>query len=174
MTKAVFLDRDGVINKMFMRMGKLRAPYSLEEFAYCDGVEEAIHNLKNAGFVLVIVTNQPDVARGWVAMEHVEAVNQFISSSLPIDEIRACFHTEKDQCECRKPKAGMLLEAARKWNIDCSKSFMVGDRITDIQAGHTAGCQSILVGEGEDISVTRPDHACANLLEASRWILRIV
>lgn len=174
MNKAVFLDRDGVINKMFMRMGKMRAPYSLEEFAYIEGVEEAIHALKSAGFILVIVTNQPDVARGWVAMEQVEAVNQFISSNLPIDEVVACFHTEKDQCECRKPKAGMLLTAAKKWDIDLAKSFMVGDRITDVEAGHLAGCQSILVGEGEDTSRIHPEHECTNLLEASQWILRIV
>lgn len=172
MKKAVFLDRDGVINKMIFRMGKMRAPYALEEFAYFDGVEDAVKNLKARGFLVVVVTNQPDVARGWVSMEQVEAVNNHISATLPVDEVVACFHTEKDSCDCRKPKAGMLLSSAKKWDIDLSRSFMVGDRVSDIEAGHKAGCKSILVGEGEDVSIIHPDHQCLDLLNASEWILR--
>jgi D-glycero-D-manno-heptose 1,7-bisphosphate phosphatase len=172
MNKAVFLDRDGVINQMIFRMGKMRAPYSLEEFAFFEGVPEAIADLKRHDFILVVVTNQPDVARGWVAMEQVELVNNYVTENLAVDEILACFHVDADKCLCRKPQPGMLLTAAKKWDIDLSQSFMVGDRISDVEAGHRAGCRGILVGTGEDTSMLRPDFECADLLEASRWIIK--
>ncbi len=172
MNNAIFLDRDGVINHTLLKMGKQRAPYSLEEFKFIDGVIEATVLLKKAGFLLIVITNQPDVARGWVSMEQVILLNDHVHSHLPVDEISACFHTEKDSCECRKPKAGMLLTAAKKFNIDLSKSFMVGDRMSDVEAGHRAGCKSILVGQAEvDVAQTEPDHECKNLFEASHWIL---
>lgn len=172
MNKAIFLDRDGVINKTIFKMGKPRAPYTIEEFAFYDGVKEAVQSFKDHGYLIIVVTNQPDVARGWVSMEQVELVNNLVKEHLPVDEIKACFHTDKDQCECRKPKPGMLLEAARVWNIDVSKSFMVGDRLSDVEAGQRAGCKSILVGEGDKVETSYvPDHHCQDLLSASKWIL---
>lgn len=171
MNKAVFLDRDGVINKTIFKMGKPRAPYTMEEFAFVEGVEEAVAALKGNGFLTIVVTNQPDVARGWVAMEQVELVNIFVFNTLQVDEVMSCFHTDKDNCECRKPRPGMLLEAAKKWNIDLRQSFMVGDRLSDVDAGKRAGCLSILVGEGDGATGVTPDHQCENLLAASHWIL---
>ena len=169
--KAVFLDRDGVINKTIFRMSKERAPYSLEEFAFIDGVLEAVSELKKAGFLIIVVTNQPDVARGWVKMEQVVLVNNFVKEHLPVDEIKVCFHTEKDNCPCRKPMPGMLLEAGEKWKISFSESFMVGDRESDVVAGQKAGCKSILVGEHSLESLTiQPEHLCSNLREAVEWI----
>jgi D-glycero-D-manno-heptose 1,7-bisphosphate phosphatase len=163
MNKAIFLDRDGVINKTIFKMGKPRAPYSMEEFAFIDGVKEATERLKGHGYLLIVVTNQPDVARGWVSREQVDLVNEHVMKSLPLDEIIACFHTDKDKCLCRKPEPGMILEAQKKWDIDLSKSYLVGDRASDIEAAHRAGCHGILVGEGEEYS---------DLKSATDWILR--
>lgn len=170
--KAVFLDRDGVINKTIFRMGKERAPYTLEEFDFIEGVVEAVTAFKEKGFLVIVVTNQPDVSRGWVAMEQVVLVNDFIKKRLPIDEIKVCFHTEKENCSCRKPRPGMLLEAAEKWKINLTSSFMVGDRLSDIEAGQSAGCRSILVGLSNDPDQKIfPDHRCRDLSEACTWIL---
>jgi D-glycero-D-manno-heptose 1,7-bisphosphate phosphatase len=168
--KAVFLDRDGVINKTIFRMGKERAPYSLEEFEFIDGVVETVQKLKEEGFLVIVVTNQPDVARGWVSMEQVTLVNNLIKEQLPIDDIKVCFHTDKDQCFCRKPMPGMLLEAGQKWNINFQKSFMIGDRESDVEAGQRAGCKSILVGSHPQNLGVNPDHQCSDLREAHNWI----
>lgn len=172
MKKAVFLDRDGVINNTLFKMGKPRAPYSMEEFSFIDGVELAVKNLKVAGFLTVVVTNQPDVARGWVGMEQVEIVNNHVLQTLKVTEVMSCFHTDKDDCQCRKPKPGMILQAAKKWDIDLSKSFMVGDRLSDVDAGKRAGCISLLVGPGDGVGSVTPDHQCEDLLSASEWILK--
>ncbi|HXH76251.1 MAG TPA: HAD family hydrolase [Bacteriovoracaceae bacterium] len=170
--KAVFLDRDGVLNQTIFRMGKARAPYSLEELKLFDGVIDAIKELKAAGYFLVIVTNQPDVARGWVGKLIVESVNKTIMEELKIDSLQVCYHTEKDNCLCRKPRPGMLLAARDEWGIDMTQSFMVGDRFSDIEAGSSAGCRTILVGEGDNVpALVTPDFFASSLLTASRWIL---
>lgn len=167
--KAVFLDRDGVINQTIFRMGKPRAPYTLEEFSFLPGVPEAVDFLREEGFELIIVTNQPDVARGWVTREAVDLVNQYISESLGIKDIRACFHTEHDRCECRKPRPGMLLEAAKDHDIDLEQSFMVGDRVSDVEAGKHAGCKTVLIGT--DPEEGNPDHISSSLMAATGWIV---
>ena len=172
MTKAIFLDRDGVINQTIFRMGKPRAPYTLEEFSFIPGVQEAVAQLKHAGFLLIVATNQPDVSRGWVSLEQVNAVNDFVVQELKVDELKACFHTEIDNCACRKPRPGMLLEAAKEWDIRLQESFMVGDRYSDVDAGQRAGCRSILVGPGdENTQKLIPEFTCRDLLEATQWIL---
>ncbi len=170
--KAVFLDRDGVINQLIMRKGKAQAPYIIEELALFPGVEEACHSLKAASYLLIVVTNQPDVARGWVNLESVEIINKRIRELLPIDDVEICFHTDIDQCHCRKPMPGMLIEASKRWNIDLSKSYMVGDRYGDIGAGVKAGCTTILVGPGDKQGHHPDPHFKAtSLLESSRIIL---
>lgn len=155
MKKAVFLDRDGVLNKLILRDGKAQAPYSLEEFALFPGVIEALTIIKDAGYLAIVVTNQPDVARGWVKKENVELVNSKIKELLPIDDIRICYHTNSDNCLCRKPLPGMLTEAAELWDIDLKESWMVGDRYGDITAGDKAGCKTVLIGAGD----TQGDHS---------------
>lgn len=167
--KAVFLDRDGVINQTIFRMGKPRAPYTLEEFSFLPGVVEAVDFLREEGFELIIVTNQPDVARGWVSREAVDLVNHYISESLGISDIRACFHTEHDKCPCRKPEPGMLLAAAKDHDIDLERSFMVGDRGSDIEAGRKAGCRTILISNSAEEG--NPDHISPSLIAASGWIV---
>jgi D-glycero-D-manno-heptose 1,7-bisphosphate phosphatase len=156
MKRAIFLDRDGVINKLIIREGKAQAPYVLEEFSLYPGVEEALKIIKDSGYLAIIVTNQPDVARGWVKKESVELINAKIQELLPIDEIKICFHINSDNCDCRKPRPGMLLEAGRDWDIDFKASFMVGDRYGDVSAGAQAGCKTILIGTGD----AQGDHPC--------------
>lgn len=170
--KAVFLDRDGVINQLIIRNGKAQAPYTLEEFALFPGVEQACLDLKAAKFLLVVVTNQPDVSRGWTTVESVDLINGKIRELLPIDAIEICFHTDVDQCHCRKPLPGMLVEASKRLNIDLTRSFMVGDRYGDIAAGIKAGCTTILVGPGDQQGNHPDPHFRApSLWESSRWIL---
>lgn len=171
MKKAVFLDRDGVINKTLLKMGKQRAPYTLEEFAFIEGVEAAVERLRAHGLVLIIVTNQPDVKRGWVSKEAVDLVNKHIQEVLKVDDVVSCFHTQDDECECRKPKPGMLISSAKKWNIDLSQSFMIGDRVSDIEAGASAGCRTILVGDNEEGLGSSADHITKSLYTAVDWLL---
>ena len=172
MDKAIFLDRDGVINQTIFRMGKPRAPYLLSEFELLAGVREACQILKSHNYLLIVVTNQPDVARGWVSRSAVDAVNERVLQELPIDELYACFHTNSDDCACRKPRPGMLLDAAKKWKIDLGASFMVGDRLSDIEAGQEAGCRSILISTDPVTSeLPQPEYQCENLLKASEWII---
>lgn len=168
----MFLDRDGVINKLILRGGKAQAPYSLKEFELFSGVEEAFKIIKNAGYLTVIVTNQPDVARGWVSKENVELVNNKICELLHVDDLRVCYHTNADNCDCRKPLPGMLLAAAKELNINMKNSFMIGDRYSDISAGHLAGCKTVLIGEGdEQLLHPDPDFKAPLLLEALNLIL---
>lgn len=171
MKKAIFLDRDGVLNQLIIREGKAQAPYTLEEFSLYPGVVEALKIIKEAGYLAIVVTNQPDVARGWVKKESVELVNNKILELLPIDDIKICFHINSDNCECRKPMPGMLLEAAREWEIDLNHSFMIGDRYGDISAGVRAGCKTILIGIGDGQGEhPSPDYKAELLIDAVKFI----
>jgi D-glycero-D-manno-heptose 1,7-bisphosphate phosphatase len=172
MRRAVFLDRDGVLNRAILRHGKPYPPANVAEFEILPGVVEACRVLKEAGFVLIVVTNQPDVARGTQQRSVVEAINQTLLSSVPLDDIKVCYHDDGDQCSCRKPLPGLLIEAAREWQIDLSASFMVGDRWKDIESGLKAGCRTILidVDYGEEM-LSAPDHRVHSLAEVPAWIL---
>jgi D-glycero-D-manno-heptose 1,7-bisphosphate phosphatase len=169
---AVFLDRDGVINRNFLRGGVTCPPLTPEEFEFLPGVIESAGRLSGAGFVLVVVSNQPDVARGSATREGVERLNDLVRAALPVEDVLCCFHDRGDGCACRKPLPGLLLEAARRWRLDLGRSFMVGDRHTDVLAGQAAGCRTVLVesasaGAGESL----PDHRAADLAAAAEWIL---
>ena len=146
--RAVFLDRDGVINRAFVRDGKPFPPNSLAELELLPGTGEAIGLLKKAGFLIIVVTNQPDVGAGRQMREVVEALHARLMAELPIDTIRVCYHIEQDGCACRKPKPGMLLEAATEYDIDLARSYLVGDRWRDIGAGQAAGCRSFFIDYG--------------------------
>lgn len=148
MVKAVFLDRDGVINANLERNGKPVAPTTLAEFRILPGVVEAAQRLKKAGFLLVIATNQPDVRNGITPQATMEAMHAAIRTIMPIDDITICLHNDADNCSCRKPKPGLLLQAAAKHAIDLQSSYFVGDRWKDIHAGKAAGCHTIFVDYG--------------------------
>lgn len=170
--RAVFLDRDGVLNQTYVRDGVTRPPSSLSEFEFLQGVPEAVRRLADAGFALVVVTNQPDVARGHQRRDRVEEINDYLRRELPLLDVLACYHDNGDGCACRKPKPGMILEAARRWNLDLPRSFLVGDRWSDVLAGQEAGCRAALVVTPySDRERCAPDCCVADLPAAADWIL---
>lgn len=172
MQRAVFLDRDGVINKAVVRDGKPYPPANLTEMEILPGVKAALESLRSAGYLLIVVTNQPDVARGTTSKESVEKINAALSVALSIDEFRTCYHDSADHCGCRKPQPGALLLAARLHGIDLAKSFMVGDRWRDVEAGQRAGCKTCFIDYG--YSEKQPelvDFRVSSLLEAAQLIL---
>jgi D-glycero-D-manno-heptose 1,7-bisphosphate phosphatase len=142
---AVFLDRDGVINRAFIHDGMPVPPQSLQDLEILPGVSAALVALKAHGYSIVVVTNQPDVARGTSSKEAIEAIHKRLKDELAIDAILTCFHDDSADCECRKPKPGLLLQAAGDLGIDLSASFMVGDRWRDMEAGMRAGCRTFFV-----------------------------
>lgn len=170
--KAVFLDRDGVLNANIERDGRQVAPTTLEEFRLMPAVEEAARRLKHGGFMLIVVTNQPDVATGRTARATVGAMHAQLRKALPLDDIKVCYHVDTDGCDCRKPKPGMILQAAAERGIDLSRSIVVGDRWSDIQAGQRAGCFTILVDCGlKQEQPSAPDAVVGSLREAADVIL---
>lgn len=189
MKAAVFLDRDGVLVE---DLGLLTRP---EELRVLPGVPTALTRLKQAGFALVVITNQPVVARGLARESDVQAVHHSLEASLlaagapRIDAWYYCPHHPKAEvsayrviCDCRKPRPGMLRQAARDLGLDLAASFMVGDRITDVAAGASAGCRTVLVETGKHTAAPitlvepldpnlAPDRVCADLSAATDWIL---
>ena len=172
MKRAVFLDRDGVVNRALVIGGIPMPPRNLEEVEILDGVKEAIRLLHERNFVVVVVTNQPDVARGVATQESVELINCYLSRELEINHFYTCFHDDPDGCDCRKPRPGLLKDAAQDLNLDLYKSFMVGDRWRDIAAGHAAGCQCFFIDYGYlEKSPVSPFTKVSSLIEAIRLIL---
>lgn len=145
MKRAIFLDRDGVINKVTLKEGKPFSPRRFEKFELFDGIREVLEKSKREGFLNIIITNQPDITRGLIKWETLEKMHKFIKENLPIDDIFVCPHDDIDNCQCRKPRPGMLLEAAKKWDIDLKDSFLIGDQWKDIETGKKAGCITILI-----------------------------
>lgn len=142
---AVLLDRDGVLNRTWPEGASTRPPRALDEFEILPGVEAALARLEAAGYERVGVSNQPDVARGLVARATVEAINARLVARLGLRAILTCFHDDADACACRKPRPGLLVEAARRFDLDLARSVMVGDRWSDVLAGQAAGCRTILI-----------------------------
>ena len=172
--RAVFLDRDGVINRALERDSEPYPPRNLSEFEILPGVPAACATLRRAGFLLVVVTNQPDVGRGTLKKEIVEAIHAAMCKQLPINRIEVCYHPGQGQtdCDCRKPKPGMLLRAARELDIDLAQSWMVGDRWRDIDCGHAAGCRTIFIDRGYAEELRQKPHFLAgNLAQAADIIL---
>jgi D-glycero-D-manno-heptose 1,7-bisphosphate phosphatase len=171
-TRAVFADRDGVLCANMMRDGRPVAPTRLEDFRLLPGVEESVRALKAAGYLVIVVTNQPDVSTGRTPQATVEAMHDIIRARLAVDDIKVCFHTNADNCNCRKPKPGMLLDAAAERGIDLPASYIVGDRWSDVVAGREAGCATIFVDYGyEPDTPGKADNVVASFSEAARVIL---
>lgn len=174
MTKAVFLDRDGVINRNIVRDGRPYAPVALSEFVILPGVAEAVDLLRQAGLKIIVATNQPDVGAGRQSRAVIEQMHDVLRSEVRVDDIEMCFHVDGDACQCRKPRPGMLLRSAEKHGIDLSQSWMIGDRWRDIEAGHAAGCRTVFVDYNYP-SERRPERAdvvVQSLPEAVPFLLR--
>ncbi len=173
MKQAVFLDRDGVINRALVRDGKPYPPANLTELEILPGVADAMHLLHEAGWLLIVVTNQPDVARGATPLAEVEAINLHLQQCLPIDEFRTCYHDSSDGCNCRKPLPGALLAAALAHGIHLGSSYMVGDRWRDTEAGKRAGCKTIFLDYGyNEKQPVSFNHRVGSLAEAVDIILK--
>jgi D-glycero-D-manno-heptose 1,7-bisphosphate phosphatase len=170
--RVVFLDRDGVLNRAFPEGDTTRPPRSVDELELLPGVPEALARLREAGFVLVVVTNQPDVARGKLTWAAADEINAKMSAELPLLDILACFHDSAHKCHCRKPKPGLLLDAAARWGLDLSTAFLIGDRWSDIVAAHGAGVCGVLIETPfSGAEKCNPNHRAADITGAVDWIL---
>jgi D-glycero-D-manno-heptose 1,7-bisphosphate phosphatase len=172
LNRAVFLDRDGVLNRAIIRDGRPHPPATLEAFEILPGVPEAVRRLHDAGFLLIGATNQPDVARGTQRREVVEAMNARLMAEAPITVMLVCYE-DGDDCPRRKPNPGLLLEAAATFGIDLTASFMVGDRWRDVEAGRRAGCRTVFLDRDYDERRPDPpaDYTSRDLTAVVDWIL---
>ena len=173
MQKGVFFDRDGVLNRAIIKGGKPYPPTDIHELEIPSEVAPALIALKNAGFCLIGVTNQPDVVRGITTRVTVEAINTVLLDTLPLTAMLVCYHDDKDACACRKPQPGLLLQAAEQYQLDLRQSFMIGDRWRDVEAGNNAGSQTIWLDY--DYAEKKPEHPTFithSLTAAVEWILR--
>jgi D-glycero-D-manno-heptose 1,7-bisphosphate phosphatase len=127
--RAIFLDRDGVINEVIFRYGnsKPSSPWNFLEFNLIRGIKKPIDQMLKFGYHIFVVSNQPDIKKGYIKNGTTERINSAIRRRFPVSEIMVCPHDDNQNCLCRKPKPGMILASAQKWNIDLSKSFMIGD-----------------------------------------------
>lgn len=173
MKRAVFLDRDGVVVIPQFQGGRSFAPRRLEDFRIYPDATASIERLKRAGFLVAVVTNQPDIGNGLIAASTVEAMHQIMTKELTIDAVKTCPHGQNENCDCRKPKPGMLIDLASEWDIDLTRSYMVGDRLSDIEAGRAAGCRTVFVDL--DYNEPRPsdaDFTVRSIAEAVSAILQ--
>jgi D-glycero-D-manno-heptose 1,7-bisphosphate phosphatase len=172
---AVFLDRDGVLNEAVVVDGRPHPPASRDDLRLLPGVQDACHALSEAGFKLIVVTNQPDIARGTQDPESVATMNEHLREALDLDEVVTCPHDDPDECPCRKPRPGMLLDAADRWDIDLSLSVTVGDRWRDIEAGRSAGTRTVFVDRDYSERLPdRPDLTVRELKESVSWIIETI
>jgi len=169
--RAVFLDRDGVLIHAIVRDNKPFAVTALDQVRLIEGVAEACAKLSQLGYLLILTTNQPDVARGKISRSFVDQVNSDLAYQLKLDMVRLCDHDDKDGCNCRKPKPGLMTEPAAELGIDLGASFVVGDRWRDVEAGQRAGCRTVFIDYGYDETLgSLPDHKAPSLLAAVDWI----
>ncbi len=170
--RAVFLDRDGVINQSIVRGGKPYPPADIEETIIMPDAESSLARLREAGFLLPVVTNQPDVRRENASKAKVEEIHQFLAANLPLSGFFVCYHDDQDGCNCRKPLPGLLFQAAAEYDIELNRSYLVGDRWKDIEAGTAAGCRTVLIDRQYDERQScEPDVSVSSLAEAVDWIL---
>ena len=158
MYPAVFLDRDGVLNLAYTVNGKPFPPSNLEELILIDGVIDSVKKLKNSGLKVIVITNQPDIRNGKTTFNLVNKIHNEISKLAGLEHFYVCHHAEEDQCECRKPKPGLLTQAARELNLNLTKSFLVGDRWRDIHAGQAVGCKNYFINYNYDEPLPQPPY----------------
>ena len=172
--RAVFLDRDGVLNEPIIRNGRPYPPANISELVLTPGAVESLNELKKCGFLLIVVTNQPDVRRGKTSVAIVEQIHAWLAEQLPLDDFFTCFHDDSDACSCRKPLPGLIKQAAEKYGVDLRTSYMIGDRWRDIEAGYAAGCRTIFMNRryNERSPNATPDASVFTLIEAVRWIFQ--
>ena len=172
--RAVFLDRDGVLNRAIIRNGKPYPPATAAELEIVAEAPDCLRQLKQSGFLLIVVTNQPDVARGTQTRAEVEAIHARLKARIPeLDAFYVCYHDDKDGCHCRKPKPGLMTDAAEDWLVDLADSYLIGDRYRDVEAAQAAGCIPVWIdyGYAEREPKQPPAARLASLADATAWIL---
>lgn len=172
MRRAAFLDRDGVLNRALLNAGRPYPPTNFSELEILPGVSRALERLRDAGYLSIVVTNQPDVARGTTTRSAVKAINAHLRQQLALDGFYVCWHDDSAACQCRKPQPGLILQAARDSNVDLAASFMIGDRWRDVEAGQRAGCQTVWINRHYDERVPlNADYETDGLPSAVDWIM---
>ena len=173
MKPTVFLDRDGVLNENIVRNNRPFAPQSFDDFVVSVGAADAVAAFRASGYLSIVATNQPDVGARKVRREVVEQMHEKLRAEVKIDDILVCYHIDADHCQCRKPKPGMLLAAVQQYNIDLSRSWMIGDHWRDIDAGRAAGCRTIFIDYAfAEQRPESPDVVVQSLTEAVPYVLR--
>ena len=172
--RAVFFDRDGVLNRLVSRDGMQAAPQRIEDFHLIPDAARLVGQVRQAGFLAFVITNQPDIARGLLPERDLESMTAALRGAVPLDDVMICPHDDPDQCACRKPKPGMLVTLSERWNVDLKRSFVVGDSWKDIEAGQRVGCKTILLAGGDangpmERSVP-PDAVVGSLADAIAWV----
>ena len=169
---AVFLDRDGVLNAAVVVGGVPHPPRTSGEVVAMPDAPDACRSLRVAGFLLVVVTNQPDLARGTTTVADVEAINRSVRRIVTVDDLRMCPHDDADDCLCRKPRPGLLTDAAADHGIDLERSWMIGDRWRDVDAGRAAGCRTIFIDRGYRETLPHsPTRVARSLADAACFII---
>ena len=172
--KAIFLDRDGTLNKAYIENGLPISPSSLNKFKIIKGVKKSINRLKKLNFLCILITNQPDVFRGKISKKTVVEMNSYIKKKIKLDDMFVCYHDNEHNCSCRKPKPGLLVKASKKWKIDLNKSFMIGDRWKDILAGKKVGCKTIFINNNyKNDKKVKADFTFKSLLKAVNKIEKL-
>jgi len=181
MNKAIFLDRDGVINELLYEPdGNIMSPTNLEQLKIMPNVKEGILKMKKLGFKIIVVTNQPGICFGYLTKEKLNQINNYLKEKLKIDEIYSCIHHSKytGECNCKKPKIGLILKAKEDFDLDISSSYMVGDNLSDIEMGNNAkvkktfrvGIPRVDIMELQHKKNIFPDYTLPNLLQVSKKI----
>jgi D-glycero-D-manno-heptose 1,7-bisphosphate phosphatase len=174
MMRAVFVDRDGVLNAVVVKGGWPYPPASAADLTFLPGVRERLDELKRLEVLVVCVTNQPDVARRTVTRATVDEINARVKAEMPLDDLLVCYHDDQDRCDCRKPRPGLLLEAARRFGIDLRRSYMIGDRWKDVACGAAAGCTTTVFvdyGYSESYKGPPPTQTSATAAQAFDYVI---
>ena len=174
MKKAIFLDRDGVLNETIIKNKEITSPLNLNELKIFPEAKETLQIFKKYGYLLIMVTNQPDIARNRNTKENVEEINNYLKNHLNLDDVFVCYHDDKDSCNCRKPKAGMLIKASEKYKVDLLKSYIIGDRWRDVEAGKNAKCKTIFIDfKYQEKLISKPDYIVNNISDCKKIIKNI-
>lgn len=171
--RALFLDRDGVINHLVPRDGGYYSPRSVREFILKEDAIEAIIKAKHLGFFCVVISNQPDISRGKLSREELAKMTELLKSKIDLDAVIYCTHDDENDIGCRKPKPGMLFQVCDKWNIDLTESFMVGDSWKDVEAAKRAGVTHLLIDADYNRNLN-VEYRVENLLSAVKLIYKLV
>lgn len=170
--RAVFLDRDGVINLAPVVSGLPKSPMNVDELEIDKDAAKSVRDLRHLGFLIFVVTNQPEIARGNLSLSNMQAINEMISKQIEIDEIKFCPHDDGDHCHCRKPQPGMILELAKKYSVDLDRSFMIGDRKKDMEAAFSAGVKAIQIDRGYSEGVSNRAIAISSSLPSAVRVIK--